>query len=103
MHPTFFDSLDKDTLVITAGQRLSRALVDANTRRQCARGVQVWERPQILPWRAWLQARWEASLDTTDGAHHLLLAPAQEHTLWERVIAESEHATALLQDRRAHV
>ncbi len=97
MHPTFLDSLDNHTLVITAGQRLSRALADAHTRRQCARGVQVWERPQILPWGAWLQARWEASLDTTDGARHLLLAPAQEHTLWERVIAESEHASALLQ------
>ena len=96
MHP-FFDSLDNDTLVITAGQRLSRALADVHTRHQCTRGVAVWERPQILPWGAWLQACWQASLDTPDGARHLLLAPAQEHTLWERVIAESEHASALLQ------
>jgi ATP-dependent helicase/nuclease subunit B len=97
MRYSFLDHLDHDTLVLTAGQRLSRALEEAHARRQRARGLQVWERPAILPWTAWLQTGWEASLETVNSAQRILLAPAQERTLWERVIEESEHAHALLQ------
>ena len=97
MRYSFLDSLDNDTWVITAGQRLSRALGDEVTRRQRARGLQVWERAHILPWPAWLQTCWESSTDTTPGAQSVLLAGAQERTLWERVIAESDQANALLQ------
>lgn len=97
MRYSFLDSLDFDTWVITAGQRLSRALGDEVTRRQRARGLQVWERAHILPWVTWLQTCWEASTDTTPDAQPMLLASAQERTLWERVIAESDQANALLQ------
>jgi ATP-dependent helicase/nuclease subunit B len=96
MRYTFLDSLDMDTWVITAGQRLSRALGEEYTRRQRARGLQVWERAHILPWATWLQTCWEASTETV-AVQSMLLAGAQERTLWERVIAESEQADALLQ------
>jgi probable DNA repair protein len=97
MRYSFLDNLDTDTWVITAGQRLSRALGEEYTRRQRARGLQVWERAHILPWATWLQTCWEASTETTADAPSVLLSGAQERTLWERVIAESEQANALLQ------
>ncbi len=97
MRYSFLDNLDSDTWVITAGQRLSRALGEEHTRRQRARGLQVWERAHILPWAAWLQNCWEASTETAGDAPSVLLSGAQERTLWERVIAESEQSSALLQ------
>lgn len=97
MRYSFLDNLDNDTWVITAGQRLSRALGEEHVRRQRQRGLQAWERPHILPWASWLQSAWEAGTDSAVPVPPMLLASAQERTLWERVIAESDQASVLLQ------
>src|SRR5215204_1001406 len=76
--------------VVTPNQRLARALAADFDAYQTGRSLEVWETPKILPFSAFV-----ASLN--DSAQHdpavpavpTLLTKAQEHSLWEAVVADS--------------
>lgn len=93
------DAFDKDTIVVTANERLARALALDHARRMREAGRKVWERPPIFSWRRWLDRlfnNWQAESSGQGGSVRLLGA-AQAEVLWESVIRESPAGSDLLQ------
>src|SRR4029078_1079075 len=61
---------------------------------QARQGLGQWEAPDILPFGAFVERLWEDSLYSPMGERRgselpLLLTPAQEQHLWERILADS--------------
>jgi probable DNA repair protein len=82
--------------VIAANSHLSRQMrhdYDADRRRQ---GLQLWESPDILPRRAWLERVWQEGAYRDPFHTPVLLSHAQEEALWEQRIAESGAGDVLL-------
>lgn len=86
--------------IVTVNKRLARALHREHARRARATGHVVWETPDILPWRAWLQRGWEALLHGAAlGRAELpgmLLDPLQERVLWADIVRGSPATEGLL-------
>lgn len=79
-------------LVVTANDRAARALRQGFHRRRRAEGLTVWQAPQIQDWASVAQAAWEER--SVDG--RMVLNPAQEQSIWARIIAQEPHLAALL-------
>jgi probable DNA repair protein len=95
MGASLIERFTPGTVLLAAGQRLARHLVQRYARECRAAGMEVWETPVILTWGAWLKRLWLEGIER--GADdRLLLSPAQELALWEWVIAESEASAQLL-------
>ncbi len=87
--------LECGTVVITAGKRLSRYLLDVDTRARLARGETVWETADVIPWVAWLTRCLREAAVTGDESVPHLLSPMQERVLWERAIGEDGESPLL--------
>ena len=99
--PGFADALDEaraGATIVTASRRLARLLHERYNTVAAEQGSAAWVAPRILPWSAWLGALWEAAL-YSDGAGPVpvRIGPEAERVLWERIIAGSPDADALLQ------
>jgi len=96
---TLLDHLDIDvvatTTVVTANQRLTRALRAAFDARQQGAGQTVWESPDILPWSGWMQ-RLGQQWQEVDPVAPELLSDWQSRAVWEPVIAAAEADRPLL-------
>ncbi len=78
-------------VILTANQRLSRALRTVYDDHQIAQGLRAWKSPAILPFGSWLRALWvDAFLPIT------LLSAAQEEIVWQRTIAQTPEGATLL-------
>ncbi|MFN2646826.1 MAG: PD-(D/E)XK nuclease family protein [Burkholderiales bacterium] len=76
--------------VVTPNQRLAHRLTLEFDDYQIARGLTSWEAADILPFAAFVERLWEDALYSDAGEDlPLLLTPAQEQHLWERILAES--------------
>jgi len=76
--------------VVTPNQRLSKALMLEFDAFQIARGLSVWEAPDILPFGAFVQRLYEDGLYSDLSAElPMLLTPAQEEELWNQVVGGS--------------
>src|ERR671936_2806406 len=76
--------------VVTPNKRLSQALMSDFDAFQIAKGLSVWEAPDILPFDAFVERLWEDALYSDLGETlPLLLTPAQEQHLWERILENS--------------
>src|ERR671935_3180087 len=76
--------------VVTPNQRLAHRLTLDFDDYQLARGLSSWEAADILPFGAFVERLWEDALYSDLGERlSLLLTPAQEQHLWERLLAES--------------
>ena len=85
------ETLLRDTVVITATDRLARDLhIRAGLLCRDA-GLSVWERPAILSLREWTTRAWEANWPDTQ-----LLHPIQETVLYRQIIDASKSGQALL-------
>src|SRR5574341_807131 len=84
------------SVLVTANRRLARVLKAEFDAARRAAGDSAWPSPDILPWGAWLLTNWDAAAHRGEGAA-LPLSPAQERSLWERVVADSEDGETLLQ------
>src|SRR6266480_2546198 len=83
--------------VVTPNRRLAQALTAAFDAFQVAKGLTVWEAPDILPFGAFVERLWEDALYSELGDKlPLLLTPAQERLLWQEVIASSDEGKDLL-------
>src|SRR2546428_2848637 len=83
--------------VVTPNPRLSRGLISEFDSFQVAKGLTVWEAPDILPFGAFVERLWEDALYSELGDKlPLLLTPAQEQLLWQEVNASSREAQDLL-------
>ncbi|MGH8503191.1 MAG: PD-(D/E)XK nuclease family protein [Gammaproteobacteria bacterium] len=93
MEQQLIGALEEGATVVTANRRLARALAADYAAHRQQTGASVWETPDVLPWGAWLVRTWDSWFDhlADDGAiPPALLAPEQEHALWETVISACE-------------
>src|SRR5688500_3057668 len=76
--------------VVTPNKRLAQELQKDFDAHQIARGLTVWEAPDILPFGAFVERLWEDAPYSDLGEKlPLLLTPAQEQHLWERIVGDS--------------
>ncbi|HZE59388.1 MAG TPA: hypothetical protein VE085_02425, partial [Burkholderiales bacterium] len=76
--------------VVTPNRRLAHSLLLEFDDYQIARGLNSWEAADILPFGSWVERLWEDALYSDLGESlPLLLTPAQEQHLWERILAKS--------------
>ena len=89
------EALANGALVLTATNRLARALHLQYAAARRAEGLISWPLPQVFTWRAWVRRQaGEASLDQENWPHYL--NEHQETHIWARVIAASKYADTLL-------
>jgi probable DNA repair protein len=80
--------------VVTPNQRLSHALMLEFDDFQAAKRLDSWEAPDILPFGAFVERLWEDALYSPIGEMRgselpLLLTPAQEQHIWQRILESS--------------
>src|SRR5437868_140345 len=76
--------------VVTPNRRLAHSLTLEFDDYQIARGLTSWEAADILPFGSWVERLWEDALYSDLGETlPLLLTPAQEQHLWERILEKS--------------
>lgn len=98
MHDEIFRALENGATVITASRRLSRVLTREFHGVETARGHRVWNRPDILPFEAFLERSWRDWLwRGVNGDAPVLLNALQEQGLWHRIIRQSPQGESLLQ------
>jgi ATP-dependent helicase/nuclease subunit B len=97
MHEEIFRALDAGGTIITASRRLTRVLAREFHSRKAESGARVWNRPDVLPFDAYLDRGWREWLAAyADGNTPVLLGAAQEQALWERIIRDSPSGASLL-------
>jgi len=88
-------------IIVTANERLSRQLRLRHAAECQAAGQQVWSRPAILSWSAWLRechdALVEAALAGAAPPPPGLLSKQQAEAVWQGIIERSEAGSGLLQ------
>lgn len=77
--------------ILTATDRLARALREDHSLRARAGGAAVWEAPPIKSLRQWIQDQWTASWPVEQ-----LLNATQELVLWRDAIAADQAGASLL-------
>lgn len=83
--------------VVTPNLRLAHELAREFDRFQLARGLTLWEAPDILPLSAFVLRAYEDALYSDRGAElPVLLTAAQEQALWEDVVGHSDEGKRLL-------
>jgi len=89
--------LDAGVTVVTPNRRLAAALERDFDAFQAGRGHSSWEAADVLSFAAFVQRGHEDALYSGEAADlPLLLAPAQEHALWEGIVRSSAAGTDLL-------
>ena len=97
MHEEVFRAVQDGATIITASRRLARVLTRDFHLRQRERGRSVWERPDILPYDAFLDRAWQDWLwRAAESDAPMLLDPVQEQLVWEQLILESPAGESLL-------
>lgn len=89
-------SINPDTVVLTASQRLSRHLVHEFTNNRLEAGESIWQTPQILPWQSWVQSLWISNTELmtdTQCTNEVLLNKTQELLIWEDIISNPDDDT----------
>jgi probable DNA repair protein len=77
--------------VVTPNLRLAQELVREFDRYQVARGLDLWNAPDILPFTAFVARAYDDALYSERAAGlPLVLAPAEEQALWEDILGRSE-------------
>src|SRR5687767_4103408 len=75
--------------VVTPNRRLAQDLQREFDAHQIAKGLTVWEAPDILPFGAFVERLWEDALYSDLGETlPLLLTPAQEQHIWQEILKD---------------
>lgn len=80
MDNTFFQSLNNNTVVLTANRRLASYLQHEYAHYQCSLNKTVWETPSILPFTTWIDRLW-----TLTEAERQVLTSIQKRSLWKKI------------------
>ena len=84
--------------LVTANQRLARALQAAFDQHQRALGLRTWSTASIHPWDGWLGLLWQQRLErSARGSQRPLVTPAQASYLWSAVADDDQPAPALIE------
>lgn len=94
MIPELLEALGTGATVVTPNRRLARAIKTAFDRSRQEAGARVWAAADVLPWSAWLDRTLGDLI--RDDPEVRVLGPHQELALWQRVVADSSVAHALL-------
>jgi probable DNA repair protein len=101
MDATIVAAIEAGRSVIVPDAHCAAALRFRWARRQQARGVGVWETPEILTWDAWLERQWQrAAARGAQTRGQTLLNRSQERVLWQRVLPQLEGEFGSDQDLR---
>lgn len=76
-----FEAVHRQAVILTVNQRMTRTLLDEYQRWQLDRGVRAWIKPRIFTPSLW----WRRCL-VQQVSSGIMLNPAQQHTLWQRII-----------------
>jgi len=87
--PQLIDELNAGATVVTANDRLARALAQAVAEHNVARGLTVWETPKALTLAALLDQQSEALAASGDPSARRCIEPHEADALWERIIEDS--------------
>ena len=83
--------------VATPNARLAQELQRAFDAHQLARGLSIWDAPDILTLSAFIARAYEDALYSERAeVLPLLLAPTQEQALWEDILGHSDETGRLL-------
>lgn len=76
-------------LILTANQRLARAVEQAWAQERIAAGAATWARPRVQALEAWFERQWQELRDTAfaPALAGTLASTAVEQRLWRQVIA----------------
>ena len=75
--------------VVTPNRRLAQDLQREFDAHQIAKGLTLWEAPDLLPVGAFVERLWEDALYSDLGEKlPLLLTPAQEQHLWQEIVKD---------------
>lgn len=86
--PGAIPAIDSGTPLVTSSRALRDVAYQQFARSQMEAGAQSWQRPDISTYDAWLTSIWQDAR-YEDNDLPILLAPAQEHLLWEQIIREA--------------
>ncbi len=88
--------------IVTANQRLARALGLRYNRQQRDAGHRTWPSPAILAWDDWIQRLWAQS-EARDGvaARATLLGPAELDLVWAQVVSDERLGSGMAGARQA--
>ena len=94
-------ALDAGATVVVSGERLARAVRLSHGSARHAAGAQVWERPDVISYRGFLDRLYDKAADTalgdpTQALPKRISAPACE-SHWEEAIRASPQGAVLLQ------
>lgn len=98
-YPDLVDLLEQG-MILTANDRLARQLRLVHAEQCRAAGQQVWARPEILSWSAWLRECHDALLDLaidTGADPVVVLTQQQAEAIWQQIIEHSDAGKGLLQ------
>jgi probable DNA repair protein len=94
----YLELIDAGATVVTATDRLYRAIVAAHDRRQREGRARVWDRPDVLPFGAFVGRAFDDLLHAgaLGDAPEAPLGPAAELVLWEQAVRGDGEAPDLL-------
>lgn len=90
MYQTLLESLESNTVVLTANRRLSALLQQQFNERQKQK---TWQTPKILPLKTWLVNQWHCQINS----HTIVCDDNQASLLWRKIIQDDAEAARLLQ------
>jgi len=82
--------------LLTSTNRLTQHLRAQFAELQIGDGKSAWETPVILSWERWLGAFW-SEMTAISGSETIVLTRQQQHSVWYRIIHNSEHSANLIQ------
>ncbi len=88
-HHKLFAALENGATVLTANNRLARAIKDSFDREKRERGETVWPSVRVLPIEIWLQELL-ADLQATGKIKSVLPGSVEQQLLWENILASDD-------------
>lgn len=89
--------LSAKTTIVTPNRRLALALKNQFTHFQVNQKLVVWDSPDILPFRAFVERVYDDALySASEQRLPILLTEIQELALWESIISDSDEGKLLL-------
>lgn len=86
------EAMQSATVIVASSDRLAGEIRRNYAHFQADKGIQAWERGNVVSWHAWLRGLGEQVLwsgYTAPSGRRRLLTPLQERMLWERVLKTS--------------
>jgi probable DNA repair protein len=90
-------------LVIASSERARRALTARYHRARRSEGLSAWPAPAIFDWQTFLRTTWEDQAFSQTEDDRLLLAPAQEKSIWAGIAGAELRLATLLSGPRNRV